>query len=501
MTRRLHRFPKAPIACGIAALLGWLAAGAVFAQCDTTPPNLTAFSFSPSSVNTTTSAQNVTCNMTLADSPAGVFGASCSFQFIDLFTGAVQVQTCSASSGSGGVYSCTVTLPRYAAAGTWKALVAAFDAVGNQRGWTDTDLLLLGFPTNLVVTSDSDIVDPSITALSFTPTAIDVSTGAKTVTCTMTMTDAKSGVDTARCFFNAPGASSQQNAGCSSNVLKSGTRQNGVFECTVSVPQYADQGTWTASVSAVDLVGNSASFDTPFLQSRGFPVNLAVTSVPEDVTGPTQTSFDFTPKTANAAAGPTTITCNFGYTDSPAGLQGASCSFTFTDAMANPPITQSIGCTGNTPSSGTPQNGTTSCNVTLPRYSAPGVWLTSLGYVDKVGNSTSLPHGTSLTVTCAGDPETTVRFSNKTTLTWGPIAGATRYNVYRGDVASVATTYGTCQNARDPNLTDTQFVDTDTPTPAGKGFQYLVSYTSGGTEKGLGRRSNGAARTVSSPCP
>ncbi len=439
--------------------------------------------------------------MTLADAPAGVFGASCSFQFIDFVSGAVQVQSCAATTGTGGVYSCTVRLPRYAAAGAWKASVAAFDAVGNQRAWTEFDLLIAGFPTTLTVASDPDVVAPNVTGLSFAPTAVNVSAGDVPVTCTMTLTDAKSGVQDARCFFVAPEASSDQARGCSTGTLKSGTRQNGVFECQMLIPRYADQGTWTAVVSAVDAAGNSAAFDPAALQARGLPVNLAVTSNPEDVTPPTQTAFDFSPKTANAGAGPTTITCTFGYLDTPAGLAGASCDFNFTDGMVFPPVSQSIGCTGTTPTSGTPQNGTTSCSVTLPRYSAPGAWTVSVGYTDKVGNSTSLPHAVPLAVSCGGgDPEASIRFSTKTTLTWLPVAGATRYNVYRGDVAALGTSYGTCQNARDPNLTDTTFVDADVPTPPGRGFQYLVSYLAG-TEKGLGRRSNGTPRTVASPCP
>jgi len=61
--------------------------------------------------------------------------------------------------------------------------------------------------------------------------------------------------------------------------------------------------------------------------------------------------------------------------------------------------------------------------------------------------------------------------------------------------------YGTCQNATDPNLTDTQFIDNAVPNGTQKGFHYLVSYTSGGVEKGLGKRSDGTPRSVSVPCP
>lgn len=482
------------------ALLALSVSGSARAQCDTTPPNLTAFNFSPSSVNTTSAAQNVTCNMTLADAPAGVFGAACSFQYIDFGTGTVQVRSCSATTGVGGVYSCVVSLPRYAAAGTWKASVSAFDTVGNQKAWTEFDLLVLGFPTNLVVTSDPDVIAPNITALSFTPNSVNVSSGSANVTCTMTLTDAKAGVDVARCFFSSPSGSGQA-TGCASNTLKSGTRNNGVFECVMSIPRYSDAAVWKANVSSVDLTGNSSNFDSTTLQGRGFPVDLTVTSVPEDVAAPVQTSFDFNPKTADSGSGPTSITCSFGFTDNPAGVAASSCDFNFTDNSVFPPVSQSIGCSGSVPASGTRQSGTMTCNVTLPRYSAPGGWVVESSYSDQVGNSGSFPVAPLLNVTCGGDPEASLQFANDTTLTWGPIAGASRYNIYRGTVNNLPTTYGTCQNSRDPVLTDTQFVDTELPTPAGRAFHYLVSYTASGVEKGLGKRSNGTPRTVSPPCP
>lgn len=147
--------------------------------------------------------------------------------------------------------------------------------------------------------------------------------------------------------------------------------------------------------------------------------------------------------------------------------------------------------------------------MTLPRYSTAGLWDADVDLDDLVGNAATLPQSQQLTVDCsAGDPETTCRFSNRTTLTWDAVGGATRYNVYRGNVSGLTDTnadrkpdggYGTCQNSRDANLTDTTFTDADVPTPTQKGFHYLVSYTAG-TEKGLGTNSFGDPRTVT-PCP
>ena len=486
----------------LAALLALASPQPARAQCDTAPPNLTAFDFSPTSVNTTTSSQNVTCNMTLNDATSGVASATCQLRFLISPSQSRHGYSCTTTTGTAGVYSCVVTLPRYADAGggNWKAWVASTDNVGNTRLWKDTDLAIQGFPTDLTVVSDPDLVYPDITALSVTPSAVDVSTGAKTLTCTMTLTDAKSGVESARCFLNIGDV---YYAYCDSSTPQSGTRQSGVFECVITMPQYAAAGVWTAEVTTQDLVGNGVQFNAAALQAKGLPVHITVTSSPEDVDGPLETSFDFNPKTAAAGAGPTTITCSFEFIDSPAGVSRSACDFTFIDNSVFPPVYYTQGCAATALASGTRQSGTMSCNFLLPRYSPPGSWFAATTYIDAAGNGSDYVPATPLTVDCSSvaDPESTLSWSDKTTLTWNAIAGATRYNVYRGDLASLATLYGLCQNSRDPNLTDLQFLETQDPSPAGQAFNFLVSYASGGVEKGLGKRSSGAPRTVSSPCP
>jgi hypothetical protein len=117
--------------------------------------------------------------------------------------------------------------------------------------------------------------------------------------------------------------------------------------------------------------------------------------------------------------------------------------------------------------------------------------------------ASSLPSGCA-----AAAVETTCLFADHQSLAWEPVGGATRYSVYRGDLASLTDSngdrlpdggYGACQDSRDPDPTDTTFVDADLPAPAG--FFYLVAYVSGGIETGLGATSYGTSRTAASSCP
>lgn len=100
-------------------------------------------------------------------------------------------------------------------------------------------------------------------------------------------------------------------------------------------------------------------------------------------------------------------------------------------------------------------------------------------------------------LTLLGGPETA--------LTWPATSRADLYDISRGALGAwTQGDFGACQNGRDPNLTDTTFLDPDRPLP-GEGFFYLVRARSLGCggPGSWGRRSNGEERinTNSEGCP
>ena len=189
--------------------LGWTPVRAV---CDTTAPALTAFSFTPSAINTTSASQTVTCTMTLTDALSGVTSATCLF----VSPNSDYSQSCNAAAPTSGtpqngVWSCVITFPRYSESDVWTALVFAPDAVGNNAS---IDPSIQGLPSDLTITSDPDIVAPALTSFALSPVAVTVSAAAQNVTCNMNLTDAKSGVAFASCQLTAPAVSSTQTASC-----------------------------------------------------------------------------------------------------------------------------------------------------------------------------------------------------------------------------------------------------------------------------------------------
>jgi hypothetical protein len=296
------------------------------------------------------------------------------------------------------------------------------------------------------------------------------------------------------------------NRACTADAPSSGDRFNGTFSCDVEIPRYADAGAWTVNLQSVDVVGNLGFVDPFTLATLGFPSEVVVTSSPEDIVPPDVVGFDFTPRSIDVSATDATVTCTVDVTDALAGAQLVGCAF------ASPSEVQGAGCFATAPSSGTPQNGTYTCVATVPRYSEGGTWTANVFLEDRAGNLVGLgpddlgPGGfpTELTIECGGaggGPEAVLRWDASTTLAWDPVAGATRYNVYRGDLDALPGDYGDCRNGSDPDPTDTAFEDADVPQPAGSVFTYLVSVTVDGIEGTLGRASDGTERTVTAPCP
>jgi hypothetical protein len=376
----------------------------------------------------------------------------------------------------------------------------AKDNVGNPILYTASQLAGLGYPSSLTVTSsDPDTLAPVQTAISLSAGTLDVSSGPQNLTCNMTVTDGKSGVHVSECAVFSP--SQSQRLFCVTYTPTSGTILSGVFSCSVTVPQYAEAGIWTSQGASEDFALNDPQYAGPPITS------VSVTSVNPDTTPPTLTSFDFSPHSVSDGTGPQQVVCTMVATDDISGVGTAICRLT------SPIVHQSVSCTATAPISGTRTNGTFQCSLTVPQYAAAGSGTWEANLTDLAGNTTGYqPQTPVLAVTCAtGDAETICRFAaDRQSLTWDPMAGATQYNVYRGPLTNLVDAnannvpdggYGTCQNSRDANLTDTTFVDTDIPSVVQKGFFYLVDYKSGGVEVGLGANSFGTARTEASPCP
>jgi hypothetical protein len=224
-----------------------------------------------------------------------------------------------------------------------------------------------------------DTAPPELTDFDFNPSAVNVlAVESESVTCNMTVSDDFAGVVEATCTFTSPLFFQQQS--CTTTNLTGGTGRDGTFECDVSIPRFAESGTWSASVTLLDAVSNTASITSFALETAGLPASLTVNSV-SDITPPNLSDFSFSPQAANVDAGPVTVSCEADLVDTDSGVDTLTCQFT------SPSTLQTRSCSAEAPLSGTRNNGTFGCDVELPRYAEGGAWTARVNVLDKVGNA------------------------------------------------------------------------------------------------------------------
>jgi hypothetical protein len=241
---------------------------------DTTPPALTAFNFTPGSVNTTSAARTVTFTAHATDDIAGVRSI---FVFAGTTThgGSAFLHRVSGTALD-GTWTGTMTIPRWQGTSTWHILqVRATDRVSNDGDTGYGALGTAGFKRNLVVTSGSDGTAPSLAGFSRSPSSVDVRTSNASVGVTVHAKDAASGVAAVEVSLTSP----QFWEAKATLHLVSGTHKDGVWKGSAKVLRcLSDSGGWAASVRIFDAAHNPRDVSAAALANRGFPHSVSVTA-------------------------------------------------------------------------------------------------------------------------------------------------------------------------------------------------------------------------------
>jgi uncharacterized protein (TIGR03437 family) len=143
------------------------------AATDTTPPVLAGLAFTPSSVTVTSSWAQVVVDLHITDNQAGFQSGFVQFQSPSglLNPGATIRLLPISGTPLDGNYQAVITIPQNAEAGTWTlTTVSLRDGANNVRLLGTTDILALGLPTTIQVSSLL-----SNTSLTFSSTALTFS--------------------------------------------------------------------------------------------------------------------------------------------------------------------------------------------------------------------------------------------------------------------------------------------------------------------------------------
>jgi hypothetical protein len=236
---------------------------------DTTPPKITAFSLTPKQVDTTSQAQTVTATVTLADDSSGVTRGT--FWLMGPEPGTQYTAadlTRVSGDASNGVYTGTVTLPEGSQPGSWTATIETGDAVGNSLRldcWGLDAAFGAGSGEVTDVATAFDSTPPAVTSFSITPTEIDTETNDQTLTATVGLTDAQSGVRSAFVTLR-PLIGTQEHEIFLSRI--SGDTHGGVWSGTCTLPRGSKVGMWAVvGLDATDVLGNEKTWQPSDINS------------------------------------------------------------------------------------------------------------------------------------------------------------------------------------------------------------------------------------------
>jgi hypothetical protein len=239
---------------------------------DDTAPQLTSFSLSPASVDTSGGPQQITVNVDATDDVSGI-------REVQLAIGAPNLSnpingfdtTQTSGDANSGSWTITFDVPQYSPQGLWHVGVRLLDNAGNAREIYGTSGTILGVPNTFQQTGAGDSEAPKILGLSISPTTIDTSSAPRLVTLNIHATDL-AGVQT---FFpGVIGPGSARVIGFNQELI-SGDIHDGVWALSFWVPKYAPQGTWHIyQLIADDVVGNEGSISEAELKAAGFPTTF-----------------------------------------------------------------------------------------------------------------------------------------------------------------------------------------------------------------------------------
>ncbi len=380
---------------------------------DVEPPKLTAFDFTPKAVNTTISPANITFTAMVTDNLSGAVSVR-----VLLRSPSGRVFLPFYMAGDGGTplamrFRTTYPFPQFTEPGPWKVdQLTLQDSVGN-NAWLSTAILeTAGFPATLDVTSSFDLVAPEVNAFAFEHGDVSLGQQGFSLRVRLRLVDALAGVEpnSASCPLEMFSISSPSNIQRhfifgADFVMVSGDRWDGIWEGTLHLPRYAENGEWRTPVIQVgDRAGNCRRYSTaleiglinllPFGPSAS--KILRVLPGESDVTPPQLTSLSFTPMFINTTQASETVKIRVGLKDSPANATwnyyGYWVGAFFTSPSGQQFRGSSFAYLGSRIFefgklvSGTAADGVWETELVFPRYSEAGTWRLRLDNWDNVLN-------------------------------------------------------------------------------------------------------------------
>jgi putative cell wall-binding protein len=292
-------------------------------------------------------------------------------------------------SGSGTTQTIATNIPARAGTFTWP--------VPNVMGEDYRVRLVVEPPVGpsqvIVDLSDAsfaiqDVTSPTLHDLEVTPTMVDTSSGPATLTFRARITDNLSGVSQGpgprccaenRATFKSPSGQSLH-VDFWDDTLESGTRLDGWYKTTATLPRHSESGTWKlAYVKTFDAANNPRYLSEEDIEAAGLSRSFEQSGT-GDGDGPILKSLQMSPTSVDTSAAPATIAFKARVTDAGSGVSPNGRGPDINRVQLVGPAGQSArAILRGTPTSGTANDGVYDFSLSLPQHSAQGTWR-----IDKV---------------------------------------------------------------------------------------------------------------------
>jgi Big-like domain-containing protein len=337
-------------------------------------PELRALTFSPSTIDASSSAAKVIINFQTIDRGLG----ATSFEIGFASPSGTHSEKASTSFAATGSYagSVPVTFPALCEPGNWTiSHVLLSNAEGYSRLLTEQDLRAQGVSTSLRVISRADTSSPTVTSFRLAPASVDVTSGPAEVLIELEAKDDLSGVKGVEVSFDSPSGTETRHVSAMVSRPSTSAKIPLVLKFTPS----AEAGTWKAAgLVLTDVAGNTLVMNGDDFGGRGFPTAIEVKKT-VDITPPVLTELKLSPSRINLAAGSSAVKVEFAATDDLSGAVGMEISFLgpsgATSRKAEAILKPAARITG-------------SATVEFSRWSETGEWrVAAVLLVDAAGNT------------------------------------------------------------------------------------------------------------------
>ena len=224
---------------------------------DDAPPVLNSITTSVDHTDLNTGAAHVSVSADITDDKSGVQFAEFNLQgpSNNIDGGWANLQL----NPDTGRWEGTATIPQYSGVGTWTPRdLFVEDNANNSTDYENADLVAKGAAPSYTFTGTQDTQPASLASLSFNPTSLDVTSGAKNTLLTMHITDDVSGFSDGYLQLTSPNGLQSTEADFGSSQRTGGNALDGTYQVNVQIPSNAQEGTWT--IGTVWLRDNASNF-------------------------------------------------------------------------------------------------------------------------------------------------------------------------------------------------------------------------------------------------